>query len=136
VATTVTSKARDLFRDGDLDWVAHTIKCVLLSSTYTFSTAHDYLDDVTTTARLTTVTLTTTTVSGGYADASDATTSAVTAGHTITQLMIYRDTGLETSSPIICHINTKSDGSALAQATDGGTVTVRWPNTGNYIFRV
>lgn len=127
-------KAREAFLNGDIDWTADTIKAVLVDTgSYTYSTAHDFLDDVPSGARVATSSaLASKTSTDGVADAADLVLAAVT-GSTVEALVLFVDTGVEATSRLIAYIDTAT---GLPVTPNGGNVNVIWDNTGNKIFKL
>ncbi len=131
MANTLQPSAKQGFLGGDIAWDADTIKVVALDSTYVYSAAHDNLDDVLAGARVVTSgALTAKTIAGGVADAADVTYVAVPAGDTITQLWVFKDTGVEGTSALIAFYDTKSDTTAINLATNGGDIVITWHVSG------
>lgn len=128
--------AREDFLKGDIDWLVDNYKVVLLRSTYTYSAAHDNLDDIASADRAaTTANLSDKTADDGVADASDVTV-AVTGGNPVTGLWLYRDSGIESTSRLVLFVDTDPNGSAINVTPNGGNVTVAWSNGANKIFRL
>lgn len=91
----------------------------------------DNLDDVPVGARVgTAVTLTTKTYANGIFDADDVTFTSVT-GDQSEALVIYRDTGVESTSKLIAFI---SEATGLPVTPSGGNITVTWASTYYRIF--
>lgn len=133
MANTVYDSARAGFLAGDLDWDANTIKVALVRG-YTFSSAHDFLNDVTAAGTLVaTATLGSKTTTAGVADAADVTFSAVAAGAACPHLIIYKDTGVESTSALIAYIDTAT---GLSVTPNGGDITVTWDSGANKIFKL
>ncbi len=109
--------------NGAIDLNTDVIKIVLLTSGYVFSAAHDFLDDLVVasnspTSGGTSALVTPTVSTAGVFDAADTVFTAVTTGFTITQYVVYKDSGVATTSPLIAHFDGHS------QATNGGNLTV------------
>lgn len=112
-----------------------TIKVALVTSTYTPSAdSHDFFDDVTNEvsgtgysaggATLGTKTVTQdNTDDEGVFDAADTTwtTSSITARGAV----IYKSTGVASTSPLIAYIDFAAD-----KTSDGGTFQITWPAEG------
>lgn len=111
--------------DGD------TIKVVAIDSAdYTYSSSHDFLDDVPSGARIgTPQTLASVSLTAGVFDAADATFPSVT-GDPFEALIIYKDTGTESTSPLIAYID------GLSCTPNGGNITVQWDNGASKIFKI
>lgn len=118
-----------------ISFPADTIKVVLIDETaYTRSASHQYLSDVPAPARIgTPQTLAGKTTTAGVFDANDVVFSALV-GPTVQSILIYKDTGVAATSPLICLIDTVSSG--LPTTPTGSDITVVWDSGGNGIFRV
>lgn len=128
MASGLYAKGREGFLDGSIDWDTNTIKVVLVDTAdYTVNlSTHDNLDDVAAGARVATGTLASKTVTNGTADAADVTFSAVT-GDPSEALVIYKDTGVESTSRLIAYIDTAT---GLPVTPNGGDITVQWSGSG------
>lgn len=106
---------------GDLDWDAHTFRIGFLPSGYVYDAAHDNLDDVTgmATPVATSGALANKTNVDGVADADDFTLSAVS-GSAITQAVLYRDTGVASTSRLLAHYDT----GGFPTTPNGGDINV------------
>ena len=129
MANAVQASARKLFLDGDIDLLNDTIK-VVLTKTYSYSSAHDYLDDVTAGYRVATATLASKTTTGGAFDSADPTFTAVASGSTVTGLWLYKDTGTDSTSPLIAWFDTQASTSAISIVTSGGNITITVASSG------
>lgn len=135
MANTLYDKGRQRFLEAQLNMLTDTIKCVLVDTgayTANFST-HEFLADIPVSARITTpVTLTSKTTAGGAFDAADVTFTSVS-GASIEAILIYADTGTESTSPLIAYIDTAT---GLPITPNGGDIIVTWDNGTNKIFKV
>jgi hypothetical protein len=134
MANALYDTGRNAFLNGNLSWGSHTFKVVLLSSGYTVNlSSHQYLSSVTAGARVATSSALTTLLPGaGIADASDITFTAVT-GSTVTQFVIYRDTGVESTSQLVAFFDTAVN---LPITPNGGDISITWSNDTNRIFKL
>lgn len=135
MANALYAKGREGFLDGSIDWDTHTIKCVLVDAAdYTVNlSTHDNLDDVPSGARVGTAqTLASKTVTDGVADAADVTFTAVT-GDPSEAIVIWKDTGTESTSRLIAYIDTAT---GLPVTPNGGDITIAWDNGANKIFKL
>jgi hypothetical protein len=135
VANTLYDKGRQRFLEGNLNWLTDTIKCILVDTgAYTANfTTHEYLSDIASSARVTSaVTLTSKDTAGGAADASDITFTSVS-GPSIEAIILYKDTGTESTSPLIAFIDTAT---GLPITPNGGDIIVTWDNGTNKIFKL
>lgn len=137
MANTLYDKGRERFLVGQFNWQTDTLKVLLVDTgayTPNFGT-HEFLSDIPTSARVGTstgVVLTSKTTSGGAADAADITFSSVS-GPSIEALVIYKDTGTESTSPLIAYIDTAT---GLPITPNGGDIIVTWDNGANKIFKL
>lgn len=135
MANALYDKGRQRFLEGQFNWSTDTIKVLMVdTAAYTANlSTHEFLSDVSNSARITSaVTLTGKTTTGGAADASDVTFSAVS-GPSIEALIIYKDTGTEATSPLIAYIDTAT---GLPITPNGGDIIVTWDNGTNKIFKL
>lgn len=95
---------------------------------YTYSAAHDFLDDVPSGARVATSSaLQNTTVTNGTFDADDITLSTVT-GDQSEALIIYIHTGVEGTSRLVAYLDTSITG--LPVTPNGGNIILTWDAAG------
>lgn len=135
MANTLYDYARQRFLEAQINWMTDTVKVILVDTgAYTPQTSvHQYLSDIPTSARIAgPVTLTAKATTGGAADAADVTFTAVT-GASIEAIIIYVDTGTESTSPLIAFIDTAT---GLPITPNGGDIIVTWDNGTNKIFKV
>ena len=105
-----------------------TIKVALVDTgTYTYSSAHDFYDDVSAGVIGTPQTLGSKTVTSGVFDAADVTFTSVS-GASVEALVIYKDTGTASTSALIAYIDTVSSG--LPVTPNGGNITITWNASG------
>ena len=69
---------------------------------------------------------------GGAADANDVTFTSVT-GASIDAIVLYKDTGTDSTSPLIAFIDTAT---GLPITPNGGDIIVTWDNGANKIFKL
>lgn len=125
MANAIVNAFRLALLNADIDPLADNIKVVLLDATYTYSAAHDNLDDVGGGARVATSgNLATKTGTDGYFDSDPVVFSALAGGDTITQLYVYKDSGVESTSKLMFYYDTNAAAAAISVATNGGDVTV------------
>lgn len=135
MANALYDAARESFLKADIDMETDTIKCVLLDSAdYTASlSTHDFLDDVPAGARVGTAqTLASKTFTAGVFDAADVTFPSVT-GDVCEYILIYKDTGVESTSNLIAFIDTAT---GLPVTPNGGDISIAWDSGANKIFKL
>ena len=127
--------------NGEVDWDTNTIKVALTTSSYTPNQdTHDYFDDITnqvvgtgyTSGGATLASKTVNYDSGTNVttfDAADVTwsTSTITARYAI----IYRDTGVTSTSPLIGYVDFDAD-----VVSSGGDFTIQWNASGIFTITV
>lgn len=123
------------FKEALLDGSTNTdlndgdVRAILIDSAdYTYSAAHDFLDDVPAGARVKVSTaLQNTTVTSGLFDADDITLSAVT-GDVSEAVIIYVHTGTESTSRLVLYIDSGVTG--LPATPSGGDIALAWNASG------
>lgn len=114
---------------GDaVDLAGDTIKVALIDTgTTAYSSGHDFYNDVSSAVIGTPQTLASKTVTGGVFDAADVTFTGVS-GASVEALIIYKDTGTASTSPLIAFIDTVSSG--LPVTPNGGNIQIQWHASG------
>jgi hypothetical protein len=135
MANALYGKGREGFLDGSIDWDTDTIKLVCVDSAdYILSIdVHSVLSDIAAIGRVATSgALTSKTVTLGVADAADVTLSAVT-GDSFEYIILYKDTGVATTSRLIACIDTAT---GLPCTPNGGDVIIQFDDGPNKIFKL
>ena len=135
MANTLFSNARQMFLEAQINWLTDTIKCILVDAgSYTVQVdTHKFLSDISSSARIAgPVTLTAKTTAGGAADAADCTFTSVS-GASIEAIVIYKDTGTESTSPLIAWIDTAT---GLPITPNGGDIITTWDKFFNKINKL
>lgn len=121
------------YKEGILQSAANTnlssgtVKAALVDTgTYTYSSAHQFLSSLTGVVG-TAVTLGSKTLTNGTFDAADATWTAVS-GATAEAIVLYVDTGVAGTSPLVAFLDTGYTG--LPVTPNGGDITVVWNASG------
>ena len=127
MANLLYPNGKEAFAEAGIDWTTDTIKVVLVDGAdYTYSSAHDNFDDVPSGARVASATLASTTNVDGVLDAADTTFTAVT-GDVSELLIIYKDTGVESTSTLIALFDTVT---GLPVTPNGGDILIQWNASG------
>ena len=130
MANAVYPKGKKAILDGDVDFLTDTIKIVLVDATYTYSTAHDFLDDIAAGDRVaTSAALSSKTTTDGAFDAADVTFTSLS-GNTVTSWVLFKDTGSAATSQLIAYFDTVSGGGALSFTPNGGNFTLSFQASG------
>ena len=124
MASAVQASFKEALLSGDIDLTSVTVKVYLIDTAdYTYSSAHDNLDDVAAGSRVASATLATKTVTNGTFDAADTTLSSVT-GDASEALILVVDTGTESTSTYIAYID------GLSVTPNGGDIVIQWNASG------
>lgn len=135
MANALYDLGRESFLKGEISWSADNIKAVLVdTATYTVNLATDqFLSSIPAGERVaTSANLTSKTTAAGVADAADVTFSSVT-GDQSEAVVIYQDTGVDTTSRLIAYIDTAT---GLPVTPNGGDITVQWDSGADKIFKL
>jgi hypothetical protein len=127
--------ARKAFLDGSIAMLTDNIKAVLVDSAdYTLDLAnHDFLDDIPAGARVATSgNLANKTTTAGVFDADDITITGVS-GDQFEYIILYKDTGTASTSPLIACIDTAT---GLPCTPNSGDITIQWDSGSNKIFKL
>ncbi|TXH45413.1 MAG: hypothetical protein E6Q97_31685 [Desulfurellales bacterium] len=121
---------------GQPDLTSVDIRAILVDTgTYTYSAAHNFLDDVAAGARIAVSGAMTgktfASVATGVFDADDVTFSSVS-GASVEAIILYVHTGVEATSRLLAYIDTGVTG--LPFTPSGGNVTIQWPAGGIFIL--
>ncbi len=129
-----TAKASLLTQNPSIDFDTDTIKVALVGTGYTPNTATngDQYYSVVGTHAIATATLSGKQIVGGVFDASDVTFTSVT-GATVGKLVLYKDTGTASNSPLICYFD---NGTGIPITPNGGDITISWDNGASKIFKL
>ena len=112
---------------ANIDLNDSTVKVALVDTgTYTYSAAHDFLDDLSGVVG-TAQTITNTTVTNGLFDGDNVTFTAVS-GSTAEALVFYIDTGSSATSRLVAFIDTGVTG--LPVTPNGGDIAITWNASG------
>lgn len=129
MANAVYPKYKEALLGGlsNIDIDGGTVKVALIDTgTYTYNSAHDFLNDISGVVG-TAVTITNTTVTNGLFDGDDVVFSSVS-GASVEALIIYIDTGSSATSRLVAYIDTGVTG--LPVTPNGGNINVGWNASG------
>lgn len=128
MASAIYPKFKETLLSGGVDLTAADVRAILVDTAdYTYNSAHDFLDDVPSGARVATSSaLASKTVTNGVFDAADKTLTAVT-GDQSEAIILYVHTGTESTSRLICYIDS---GTNLPVTPNGGDINVQWNASG------
>ena len=135
MANALYGKGRQKFAEGSIAWLTDNIKAVLVdTATYSVSIDVDeFLSDIPAGERVATSSnFSSKTTTLGVCDAADITFSTVS-GDQSEALVIYKDTGVAATSPLIAYIDTAT---GLPITPNGGDINVAWDDGVNKIFKL
>jgi hypothetical protein len=124
MANTFYPKGAQKILGAQINFATDAITVALVSDSYTYSAAHEFLSEVGTLVG-TPVALTGKATTGGVFDAADPSFGALAPGNTVKALALFKDTGNPTTSPLIAYLD---EVTGLPFATNGGEVSVPWSN--------
>lgn len=132
MANALFDSGRQAFLQADIDYLTADIKLVFVdhADDTPVPGTDDNLDDILAAARVATSgNFASKTATAGTADAADVTVNAVS-GDQFESVVIYEDTGVESTSQLIAFIDTAT---GLPATPSGADITVQWDNP-NGIF--
>ena len=131
MANALYSKAKESFLNGSINMVANTMTIALVDTgVYTYSATHQFRNEVSNSAVISSTTLTNKTITNGVFDADDATFSSVT-GANCEALLIFQDTGIQTTSRLVAYIDSAT---GLPILPNGGDISVAFSSGSSKIF--
>lgn len=135
MANALYDKGRQNILEGNIAWLTDTIRVVSIDEAddVPVLTTDDFLDDILAGAReFESGNFASKTSTDGTADAADlapAFTSA--AGDQFESITIFVETGVESTSELICNIDTAT---GLPLTPDGGNIDITWSSGADRIF--
>lgn len=135
MANALYGKGRQKFLEGSIAWLTDTIKVALIdTASYTVSIdVHEFWSDASAGLVGTLQTLGTKTSTLGVADAANVSFTGLSSAPSIEALIILKDTGMPSTSPLIAYIDTATGLPVAAGATQ---VDVTWDDGANKIFKL
>lgn len=123
------------FLEADVDYLVDNIAlvCIDEADDVPVLATDDFLDDILVAARVATSgNLASKTSTNGVADAADITLTSVT-GDQFESFTIYQNTGVESTSSLICNFDTAT---GLPLTPNGGDVDITWNASGIFALGV
>lgn len=134
MANALYSKGKEKILSAAINFSTDTIKAALVSSAYAPTLASDeFFSTISANVLNTPQTLSTKSILLGVFDADDVTYTAVTSGATAKAVVLYKDTGLAGSSPLLAYIDVIT---GFPLATNGGDIQVVWDAGAYKIFAI
>lgn len=132
MANALYGKGKEKLLSGSINLPSDTIKAALVSSAYAQNLSTDeFFSTISAHVLGTPVTLASKSVTLGVFDAADVLFAAVASGDTAKAVVIYKDTGLAGSSPLLAFLDVIT---GFPFATNGGDVTITWDSGASKIF--
>lgn len=113
------------------DWVSNDFTVGLLPSSYVYDVTDVFKSDLGTI--IATAALSSKTNTNGVLDAADPTFTAVAAGSTVGAIVIWKDTGVAGTSPLLLFDDTLN---GLPYSTDGNDIAIRFSDGASKILRI
>lgn len=132
MSTVWYDKGREGIADDTIS-LSGDVRAMLVKSTYTYSAAHDFLDDIGANDNGRTVALASKTYTSGVFDAADTSLTA-TAATACNALVLFQHTGVDATARVIAYIDTAT-GLPMTPAA-GQTVNIAWDNGANKIGKL
>ncbi|MEU7032716.1 hypothetical protein ABZ958_03395 [Streptomyces sp. NPDC046237] len=125
MASALYPSFKQLLLGGDIDMASDDLRVVIVDTAdYTYSAAHDFLDDVPAGARVAASSaLGSKTITNGVFDAADVTLNAVT-GDSVEAIVLYKHTGSDATASLIAYID------GVSVTPNGGSVQIQWDASG------
>jgi len=125
MANFIYTKGKEKFLAGTLSWTSHDIKLLLVKATYVQNAATDeFLSIIAGADRITGSTsanFANKAVTGAIATTDPITLTGIAASQAAVAIVVYRDTGVEATSPLICYIDTAT---GLPFTTSGANISI------------
>lgn len=121
---------------GSIDLLADDIRVAAVGAGYTPNLAtHQYVADLGANIIARSGSLGSKTVAAGVFDAADTTITLAASQPVVACLVIFKSTGVDATSQLICYINTAT-GLPFTPSSAGGDVIITWPNGTDRIFKL
>lgn len=127
----------DSGREGILDTtidMTGDVRCVLVKSSYTFSAAHNFMDDIGTDDNGRSAALSGKTYTAGVFDATDTSLTA-TAAVACEAIVLFQHTGVDATARLIAYIDTPTSGLPFTPSASQ-TVNIVFDSGANRIFKL
>lgn len=132
MANALYAKGKEKFLSGGINLSTDTIKVALVKNTYAQDLAADeFYTSISAHVVGTPITLTSKSITGGVFDAADVTFLAVAAGNTCEGVVIYKDTGVAGTSPLLVYADVIT---GFPTTTSGADVLIQWDSGAYKIF--
>lgn len=132
MANAAYAKGKERMLSASINFLTDTIKVALVKNDYPQNLSTDeFYSDISAYVIGTPQTLTGKSVTSGVFDAADPTWALIASGYTFEAVVIYKDTGVAGTSPLLLYIDTIA---GFPVASNGGDIVVQWDNGAYKIF--
>jgi hypothetical protein len=132
MANSLYGKGKEKLLSGSINMTSDTIKAALVKSAYAVNlSTHEFYSDISANVLNTPQTLSSKSITLGVFDANDVTFTAVTSGDTGLAVVLYKDTGVAGTSPLILYDDTIG---GFPVTTNGSDIGIQWDSGSNKIF--
>ena len=132
MANALFAKGKEKTLSAAINFPSDTMKAALVLNSYSQNLAtHEFFTDISTHVVGTPQTLANKTITAGVFDADDVTFSSIAGGSTAKCVVIYKDTGVAGTSPLLAFIDVIT---GFPLATNGGDITIQWDNGAFKVF--
>lgn len=121
MANAIYPKYKEIAMSTGINLTSATIKATLVTTSYTYTSTHQFRSSISANEVGTAQTLGTKSVTNGTFDSANPTWTTVAGGSTIGAIVLYVDTGNVNTDNLIAYIDTASAG--LPASTNGGDIT-------------
>jgi hypothetical protein len=134
MANALYDLGREKFLNGEIDWTDNDIKLLLVDTgSYMVNLAtHEFHSDISSGIIATSGDFASKTTTAGVAGAANVVLSSVT-GSQSEAIIIYKDSGMSSSSPLIAYIDTAT---GLPVTPNGADITIEWDTGSDKIFKL
>jgi hypothetical protein len=133
VANVLYDSGREGILDTTIDMTGD-VRCVLVKSSYTFSAAHNFMDDIGTDDNGRSAALSGKTYTAGVFDASDISLTA-TSAVACEAIVLFQHTGVDATARLIAYIDTPTSGLPFTPSASQ-TVNIVFDSGANRIFKL
>ena len=139
MANALYDKGRQAFLEGSIAWLTDNIKVALIQTGgghYVVNLATDQFLGVAIASgdiKARSANFTSKTSTAGVANAANTVFAAVAAGAADGAIVIFKDTGVDNTSPLIAYIDSYA---GLPVTPNGSDINVSWPTDSNKIFKL
>lgn len=134
MANVFYTKSKEKLLSGTLSFTNGLFKVALLKQSYTVNPdTHEFLSDIASFRVGTDQTLGNIAVTGGAVNADNPTFPSVAAGETVASIVIYKDSGVAGTSPLVFYID---EVTGFPFYTNGASVTPEWDTGPKKIYKL